>query len=1106
MSRYALLSSLLIVILAELSTAQTVTDSADSHRIELPTSHVPGYRTTIRGEELGYHSPIPYVDRSLLIRSEERGRYIEWETAPVPADFAGDTAVFVFMAGIDVSEDQREFEFYINGDFSFRFTNPNRDDVEVMHWSGDGGVHAEFRVTVVDKYDDLMGFVFLSVPRDMWRADRTVNLRIMGESAGERTWFLIFKEPLTQSVLLRNTHALVRGTPEHTQSVRVDLVYLGESGRVRLQGTHGHIDQPLELGHHHFEFLVPAVETKTTIGLAIEVDDFRTAAEFTVSPVRQLDLYLIHHTHLDIGYTDRQDEVERLQWRHLEQALELGAASEDLPEGSRFIWTPEGLWAVESYLEQHGRAERDGLLEGIRRGWISLDGIYANLLTGVVSSEGLMRGLETSRRLSALSGVEIESAMLSDIPGFTWGLVPVLAQHGIKYLSLGPNSGHRIGYFTEEWGDRPFYWESPSGCGRVLTWVSGAGYSWFHTGLGYSKLTQWLDEENVFKYLDQLAENGYPYDIAHMRYNIGSDNGPPDPTLAQAVAAWNEHYVSPRLIISNTAALFREFEVRYGDELPAHAGDLTGHWEDGVASSARETAAVRRAAESLTQTETLAAIVGMTLPAEAVYGAWKQVLLYYEHTWGSWNSVSEPESDFTIQQWQRKKQFADSAVTLSRALRHQLHTESVGGSSPGATIDVYNTLNWQRTDLVELPAQLAGGNNRVQDEAGNDVPAQLLSTGELAFLAEDVPGLGARRYRLASSAAESGDDPEVVNAISNGEIRVEVDRLTGTISSLVWERAKWEFAAGDGLNRYLYVAGRDPHNVATNEGVRLKLKENGPLVWSLESTADAPGTNGGISREIRLYAGIDRVDVINRIYKKLVYDPEAVLFEFPFKIPDAENRVDIPWGSFRPELDQLPGSSKNYMSVQRWVDVHNERLGVTFVSVDVPMVQFGEVRTDAIVTGWLKRLPASATLLSYVMNNYWETNYRAGQQGDHEFTYALRPHMAFDEADVERFAIGVAQPLIIVPANPATPVTRPPIEIEARGTVVTLLQRADNGPDLVLRLFNPGVVADTIRIVTPDGSQPVVWRSDPWQRKIERAEGDIVLGRHESVTLLVERA
>jgi hypothetical protein len=521
--------------------------------------------------------------------------------------------------------------------------------------------------------------------------------------------------------------------------------------------------------------------------------------------------------------------------------------------------------------------------------------------------------------------------MLSDIPGFTWGLVPVLALHGIKYLSIGPNFGHRIGYFSEELGDRPFYWKSPSGRERVLTWVSGAGYAWFHTGLGYTKFTKWLDEEDVFKYLDQLADNGYPYDRAHMRYNIGSDNGPPDPTLAQPLAEWNQRYASPRLVISNTATLFREFAARYGDELPTYAGDLTGHWEDGVASSARETAAVRRAAESLTQTETLAAMVDVALPADEVYVAWKQVLLYYEHTWGSWNSISEPESDFTTQQWKRKKQFGDSAVALSQVLRDRLHTELAAGLGPSGTIDVHNTLNWPRTDVVRLPARLAADNNRVQDEAGRDVPAQLLSTGELVFLARDVPGLGARRYRLAGTVSGAGDEPEEANAITNGEIRVEVDRLTGTISSLIWERADWEFAEGNGLNRYLYVAGRHPDGAATNKGARLTVKDNGPLVWSLESTADAPGANGGVSREVRLYLDINRVDVINRIDKTLVYDPEAVLFKFPFNIPDAVDRVDVPWGSFQPELNQLPGSSKNYMSVQRWVDIYNERLGITFV-------------------------------------------------------------------------------------------------------------------------------------------------------------------------------
>ncbi|UCD24684.1 MAG: hypothetical protein JSW51_01850, partial [Gemmatimonadota bacterium] len=957
----------------------------------------------------------------------------------------------------------------------------------------------------VDKYDDLMGFVFLRVPRNLWRPDRTVNLRVVGESAGQRTWFMVFKEPLEQSVLLRNTHALVRSTPEPKQHVRVDLVYLGMSGNVRISSTDGRIDRPLELGHHRFEIPVPAVDSDTGVRIAIEIDGLAIDTQFTVTPVRRLDLYLIHHTHLDIGYTDRQDEVEVLQWQHLEQALELGARSDGLPRGSRFVWNPEALWAVESYLETHGDAERDRLLEGIRRGWIVLDGLYANLLTGMTSSEGLMRSLETARRLSELAGVEIESAMLSDIPGFTWGLVPVLAHNGIKYLSIGPNSGHRIGHFSQEWGDRPFYWISPSGKEKLLTWVAGSGYSWFHTGLGYTKLTKWLDEDNVFKYLDQLVEQGYPYDIAHMRYNIGSDNGPPDPTLAQAVAAWNERYISPRLIISSTTELFREFEERYGDDLPTHAGDLTGHWEDGVASSARETALVRRAAESLTQTEILATIVDKMLSEQDVYDAWRQVLLYYEHTWGSWNSISEPESDFTIQQWEIKKQFADSAVELSRALRDNLIARSVADSPHSVAIDVYNTLNWRRTDVVTLPAKLAAGSNYVLDETGRELPSQLLVTGELAFLAQGVPGLGAKRYLLANKTVLAADDPEPDATISNGRIRVAVDTLTGTISSLMWEPADWEFAAGEGLNRYLYVASRDPGVIATNEEVEVEIIEKGPLIWSLVTKAEAPGSSSGISREIRLYAGIDRVDLINRVDKALIYDPEAVLFEFPFNIPEPENRIDIPWGSFQPEWEQLPGSSKNYLSLQRWVDVHNEHVGITLVSIDAPLVQIGDVRTDAIVAGWLEHLHPSPKLFSYVMNNYWETNYRAGQQGEHEFSYVLQPHLAFNEAETERFALGVAQPLVAVPTTTRSPVKDPPLKIESNSTVVTLLHHADSGNGLVLRLFNPGSAADTVSVSGADGSQPAIWKSDLWQRKVERVDGAFALGRHELVTLLVER-
>jgi len=45
-----------------------------------PQSFIPGYQKTIFGEQLSYHSPQPDANASLLVRSEDSSRYIEWES------------------------------------------------------------------------------------------------------------------------------------------------------------------------------------------------------------------------------------------------------------------------------------------------------------------------------------------------------------------------------------------------------------------------------------------------------------------------------------------------------------------------------------------------------------------------------------------------------------------------------------------------------------------------------------------------------------------------------------------------------------------------------------------------------------------------------------------------------------------------------------------------------------------------------------------------------------------------------------------------------------------------------------------------------------------
>jgi hypothetical protein len=1104
MNAHPILSALLVPMAALQQITQVTSDSPHALLVELPSRFISGYSAAVKGEQLTYHSPIPYVDRSLLVRSEQRERYIEWETAPVPHDFEDDSAVFVFMAGIDVNEDRRTFQLFINEEPALQFRNPAATDVDVLRWEGVNGVSAEFRVSEIDKYEDLMGFVFLTVPRRFWQDRRAIRFKVVGESAGRRTWFMVFQEPLSSSALIRNAPVLLRAEGGNQQLLRVDVVYLGESGRFSMTSASGDLDAALSLGHHALQLTVAAVQEPRIVRLALELDGERAGVDFTVNPVRRMDLYLIHHTHLDIGYTHHQDDVERLQWEHLETALQLGEETADLPIGSRFIWNPEGLWAVESYLERHEESERERLLEGIRSGWIALDGMFANLLTGIASSEGLIRSLEAAKRLEATTGVPIESAMVSDIPGFTWGLVPALAQHGIKYLSVGPNFGHRIGHFSDEWGDRPFYWESLSGKERVLTWVSGAGYAWFHTGLGATQLTKRLEEQDVFKYLDRLVEQEYPYDITHMRYNIGSDNGPPDPGLVETVREWNRRYASPRLIISSTAELFRAFEQRYGGELPVYRGDLTGHWEDGAASSARETAAVRRVAEHLVQTEALAAMLGKALTEESVYDAWRQVLLYYEHTWGSWNSISEPESEFTLLQWRTKRQFADSAVTLADRLRAEVLVDRSTGSGEVREIEVLNTLNWERSDIVLIPSEWSALGDVVLDEIGATVPSQRMRSGELAFLAHDIPAWGSRRFTIMPGKLERREGTHIDPLVGTRNIQLGLDSVRGDIASLVYRPADWDYAvAGQGLNQFFYVPGRDPKAAITAGPPHISLVESGPLVWAIEISASAPGTSG-ISSEVRLYEGIDRLDIINRVDKELIYDPEAVLYRFPFHIPAPEVRLGIPLGSYTVEQDQLPGSCKNYLSLERWADVHNEQLGVTFVSIDAPMVQLGDLRTDAVVAGWAEHLEPSATLWSYVMNNYWETNYRAGQGGLHEFHYALQPHLEFSASAAERFAAGVAQPLVVISVDGDAPAPALPFEASAEHSVVTLLSLNVSDARFVLRLYNPTRSDDVVRFKARDSRSLHLYRSDMRQRQLETEANEVPLSPHHVVTLVVE--
>jgi alpha-mannosidase len=1027
-----------------------------------PLGYLKGYAKTLKGGNFNYHSPQANVTSALLVRSMEKNLYVEWETEPVPADFKKKEAKFILLAAIDVNrENAHKWDIYVNDRKEFTISSPENGDKKIYSWTGPEGYNLEFRISMTDQFGDQHGYMILTAPEGKFERGKPLRLKVEGESANSQTWFMVFSYGMEPNINLVQEQAVMKDGNNQYQQVRIEYVYMGESVNAVITTGDIKTNTVLNFGYNTIRAKLPVVNTARSFPVTISLQKGKqlvATKNFTLEPVIPRIIHLLHHSHVDIGYTHVQDEVKQIQWRNLESAIMLASESKDYPEDSRFKWNSEVMWPVETYLREQRPEKVKALKEAISRGWIELDGFYANTLTELCTTEELVRLTADARRIASECGVKLQSAMITDIPGWSWGIVPVLAKSGVKYLSLGTNSGDRIGSTIKDWGDRPFYWVSPSGEEKVLCWIHEKAYSMFHTGLKYDELKFRLDEGKIFGYMNELYAGNYPYEIVTIRYNIGSDNGPADPTLSNAVKEWNEKYVTPKVRIMTVSESFSEFEKRYGDKIPSVSGAFTGYWEDGAASSALETSMNRKAALNVNTSSALMVMnSNKGFSPEKMNDAWRNVLLFDEHTWGSWNSISDPENPFTLSQWANKREFAVNAMKQSDELiKNALAERRPGSMSPVKRIEVINTHSWTITDMVTIPATMNISGTRVTDLSGKVIPSQKLSSGEVVFIAENVPALGSRIFNLDKEDTRPIDFIRTSDKIENNDFILKVNQVNGSIESLFVKKRNFDLvdrSSMPGLNSYYYVGSRFPSKTFSPEKAATEVIESGPVTSIIKAVTTATGSRK-ITNYYQLITGLDKVVIRSEIDKEKIYTPEGVHLGFPFNVPSGVIHIDLGYGIYRPEADQLKAACKNYFTPEKWVDISNQNQGVTFVTNDAPMIEIGEITTDANAFGWLSAIKPSQTIYSYVMNNYWGTNYKATQEGVVAFRYSIHPHGMFISSDAERIASRESEPLVIVPAEENAKEASSLFTVKSPGLVVTALIPQPDG--YLVRLFNAG--------------------------------------------------
>ncbi|MCX7600213.1 MAG: hypothetical protein N2512_15300, partial [Armatimonadetes bacterium] len=578
----------------------------------------------------------------------------------------------------------------------------------------------------------------------------------------------------------------------------------------------------------------------------------------------------------------------------------------------------------------------------------------------------------------------------------------------------------------------------------------------------------------------------------------------------------------PKILLARDDEFFRYVEQKWGPDLPVFRGDMGVYWEDGAGSSAFETALVRWAKARLETAQRWFALAAASAkaaekawPGEALRDAWDEILFYDEHTWGAWCSISAPESEQTVKQWEYKAAYATRAAAKAEALQKRALAamrDAVGASGAGRARDalvVFNELSWPRDMVVSVRAT-AAENVTVVAPSGSPAVAQPTQKG-LLFLAESVPAMGYRAYALVRSRAAAevcrAQEPLLRPGVDEWtwvtqDLRLRFDPSTGAIESLqsISDGYEWvDQASGYGLNQFLYVLGGDGTGRVengrpavdvmpiTHTAARVELVESGlgRAVLRVNRTgADVPAVDTYV-----VFGPKQRLDVINVVHKQATYAKEAGYFAFPFQFERAEAThayVEIPYGWIAVEHEQLAGGCREWYCAQGFAAASDGRRTALLATPHAPLLTVG----DLFRGKWRTHVDGPhGHLFPYVFNNYWPTNYKASQGGELLFAFSLDLREgAFDPVAAtcfgwERLA-GMSDPRQTTePAvwQAADRETQPlPHPARPEGVLLRLTggQRRERPPVLVgglgwaegrlaVRLYNPDLERATVAVSTP---------------------------------------
>src|SRR5271170_2219619 len=329
-----------------------------------------------------------------------------------------------------------------------------------------------------------------------------------------------------------------------------------------------------------------------------------------------------------------------------------------------------------------------------------------------------------------------------------------------------------------------------------------------------------------------------------------------------------------------------------------------------------------------------------------------------------------------------------------------------------------------------------------------------------------VPGLGYALLRVEPGRRDApGDLSAHHTTLENSMLRVVVDPKNGCISSLYDKRARFETIAAGGCGNELIAfedkpkeydawnidADFEKHFTKLDAADSVRLMERGPLRATIRVTRT--WQHSKFVQDITLYAGLDRVDVVN----DFDWHEDHILLKaaFPLAASSASATYEIPYGSIeRPTTRNNSWEAAKFeVPALRWADLGDAEHGFSVINNS----KYGYDAKGNVLRLSLLRAPT------------WpDPN---ADRGRHLFSYELYPHAKdWKKAETVRRGYEFNYPLqaFAVTAHPGKlPARYSFVEISSPNVVLTAMKKAEDSSDIIYRFYEWAGGSGTVDLTIP---------------------------------------